>query len=153
MSSLRIQICLITCVLYFGALILPSFLACPCRAKAPVNAADIYIEDVTGCCQAPTAQTCCQANTSAPDEKAVFEGDIPECCIFGMQCLSCTQCSTAKPYLPVHERVTVNPEFTPGFIDFNSETIQSYPFVPVVLDRPPDRVHLAPHISTTVLLC
>lgn len=153
MTGIKKHFCLALCVIYIGSLLLPSFLACPCHASGSEARQPGPSDKPTGHCPEAATEGCCA--TAAPEIalSKIPDENKSDCCVSGGQCLHCTQCYSANQYLPVHEQISVNPDLNPAFIDDTLVRVTNSPVVSAVIDHPPDRIRLALHISTTVLLC
>jgi len=153
MTGIRRYFGFLLCICYVWSLVMLSFQVCTCQDK--FAGIDIAAETASSssCCQSEMPSACCPSMEPEAVPSESETGQLPACCFSGEQCDYCTLCHSAKQYLPAHLQIQTEPELE--LTSFDCKSIDPYivPNVSATIYHPPKRTTLAPHISTTVLLC
>jgi hypothetical protein len=150
MASLIKSFGVLMSALYLWALLAQWAMACPCQghnkpAEPPVETCHR--------CLAETKSPCCQTQTADCSVVVVDDKPSGKCCESKSGCHHCPRCLTWDAVSPISDKLSATPTMFTAAAQVSWVGVFMSSDYSLLVDRPPDRLRLAPHISTSVLRC
>jgi hypothetical protein len=154
MTGLRRPFGLLLGVCYLWVIVSQLVMLCPCQGHSKTARTGESPIEAANCCSSETYPTCCETQ-EVESPGATSEVELPdECCPPQLNCHNCPFCLSSVLAVPANDKASsIDPTFKATAIDFCRIEIAVYSDYSSAVDHPPDRIRIAPHISTTVLRC
>ncbi len=145
---------LLLSVCYLWAVVSASVLTCRCQGHTKTKIAAELPAETAHCCQSETAPpSCCPlSGIESPDVSAGVAQPLG-CCSSATVCYACTHCVASDLPILAFDNLRIDPTFKSIAVAFGRIDVSAGLDYSSSIDRPPDRLSVAPHIASTVLLC
>ena len=144
-SKRKFSMFLGTC--YLWVIFSQFFLNCPCVGKEKNSEPT----EISSCCPSDSTPSCCESEEQIPSGKTSDESGLGECCQSESVCSHCPHCLAQNLVVPADNSPRIILSYPITSVAINQDDLSFSADSSPVVDRPPDRLPLAIHISTTVL--